>query len=389
LPGLDKTKQTEYWRAALARAEEGLKKSPDSERLLMLRFNAVSNLEETPVDQLTAAGDALIAAAHKDHEIFATPPFEIQVARAYLKRHIRVGEVPRLVEEGWASHREMNAITSDRDPDDIRKMQAKGEVFLTREAALILLDAAQQLHKPEIARAAVEKVEALKPEEPFEKSSQFEVQAKWAELEGRKLDALLLYRAAIDARPAGFKPSQHDELSENMERLSKELGGTEISRRLLANKVVPAVAANEGVWEKPAKDMKPWQLSDLNGKTWKLASLEGKTILINVWASWCGPCKAEHPHLQKLYDRVKADPKIEILTFNVDDEIGNVAPYVKENKYTFPVLLAKGYADDLSVDSIPRNWIVNSKGKWEWQQIGFGPDDKWEDEILAKVKETK
>jgi thiol-disulfide isomerase/thioredoxin len=112
-------------------------------------------------------------------------------------------------------------------------------------------------------------------------------------------------------------------------------------------------------------------------------------LLINVWASWCGPCRAEHPHLQKLYERVKDDPKIQIVTFNIDDEIGNVAPYIQENKYTFPVLLAKDYADELSVNSIPRNWIVDAKDTWEWEQIGFGSEDKWEDEMLAKLKETK
>jgi thiol-disulfide isomerase/thioredoxin len=166
------------------------------------------------------------------------------------------------------------------------------------------------------------------------------------------------------------------------------LGGTDVSRALLV-KSAPAEAAQEGRWEKPEKEMKSWQLSDLNGKTWKLASFEGKTMLINVWASWCGPCKAEHPKLQKLYERVKNDPSIGIITFNIDEEIGKVAPYIKENKYTFPVLLAKDYADELSVDSIPRNWIIDAKEKWQWQQIGFGNEDKWEDEMLARIKETK
>ncbi len=388
-PGSDEAKQKEYWQASLARAEHDLKKSPNSENLLMMRFNAMSNLQETPVDRLTAAADAMLAEAHKDLDMYSIPPFEMRVAQAYVKRKIRVDQVPQLVEEGWASFRRMSmSAPSDRDPDNLRKGDAANEAYVTRQAASILLDAAQQLNKSDIAKEAIAKVEALKPDKPFEKSSQFEIEAKWAELHGRKLDAFLLYRAAIDTRTDSPRPPKKDELAENMDRLWKDLGGTDASSALLA-KSAPAEATKEGRWEKPDKEMKSWQLTDLNGKTWKLASLEGKTMLINVWASWCGPCKAEHPHLQKLYERIKSDPNIGIVTFNIDDEIGNVAPYIKENKYTFPVLLAKDYADELSVDSIPRNWIIDAKGKWQWQQIGFGSEDKWEDEMLAKIKETK
>jgi thiol-disulfide isomerase/thioredoxin len=388
-PGSDKVKQAEYWHAALVRAEEGLKKQPRNEILLMQQFQALSNLPDASVDQLTSSADALLTVLHEDRDFFASPPFEMQVARAYLKRKVRMEEVPRLVNEAWASHAYMEGAFSDRSSDDFLKMRASGDAYLTREAALVLTDAAQQLHKPKLAKEAVEKTAALKTEKPGDKSLQYTVEAKWAELQSRKLDALLLYRAALDIRPASQKPSADDELAKNFDRLWKELGGTDVSRTLLASKSKPEAATTDGRWEKPAKDMKSWQLSDLNGKTWKLASLEGKTLLINVWATWCGPCKAEHPRLQKLYDRIKNDPTIAIVTFNVDDEMGNVVPYLKENNYTFPVLFAKDYTDDLSVDSIPRNWIVDAKGKWQWQQIGFGGDDKWEDNMLAKLKETK
>ncbi len=389
-PGADEAKQKQYWQAVLARADAELEKSPGAENWLMRRFHALSNLEDTPVEQLTAAGDALLVAIHKNRDMFSDPPFEMQVARAYLKRKVRAGDAIRLVDEGWASYREMRGAPSDRYADDMRKrMFEDDQAYVAREAASILLDAAQQLQQPEIAKEAVAKVEALKPEKPADKSAQLEIEAKWAEVQGRKLDALLLYRAAIDARPSNFKPPKRDELAENMERLWKELGGTEASHALLISRPQAIEAATEGPWEKPGKEMKAWELSDLKGRTWKLQSLEGKTLLINVWASWCGPCRAEHPHLQKLYERVKDDPKIQIVTFNIDDEIGNVAPYIQENKYTFPVLLAKDYADELSVNSIPRNWIVDAKGTWEWEQIGFGSEDKWEDEMLAKLKETK
>ena len=217
--------------------------------------------------------------------------------------------------------------------------------------------------------------------------SQFQVEAKWAELQNRKLDALLFYRAALDLRPSVFKHSGKDELADNITRLRKELGGTAASEALWNAKPQPMQIANSTDWQKPEKDMKPWQLTDLHGETWKLTSFEGKALLINVWATWCGPCQAEHPHLQKLYDQLKSDPKIQIVTFNVDEEIGNVSPYMKEHRYTFPVLFAKDYVNDvIGSFSIPRNWIVDSKGKWQWEQLGFGDPERWQGELIAKLQ---
>jgi thiol-disulfide isomerase/thioredoxin len=387
-PGADENKQKEYWNLALARANATLQRKPKDEEALIDRFRAYAALENASVEQLTTAGDTMLPIVEANRDMFYAPPLEFQVAQAYLKKKIRAEQVPALVNQGLATESLMQGLPSDNESADWHKSVSESDAYMAREAASILLDAAQQLHEPEIAQSAVAKVEAQSPEKPAGKSSQFQVEAKWAELQGRKLDAFLLYRAALDNRPESEKPKKDDELPQNTDRLWKELGGTDASRALLISKPIKP-ATDDGRWEKPDKEMKNWELTDLKGQTWKLASLEGRTVLVNVWATWCGPCKAEHPHLQKLYDRLKGDPHFQIITFNIDDEVGNVAPYIKENKYTFPVLLAKDYTDELSVDSIPRNWLVDTKGKWQWQQIGFGSEEKWDDEMLEKLQATK
>jgi hypothetical protein len=58
---------------------------------------------------------------------------------------------------------------------------------------------------------------------------------------------------------------------------------------------------------------------------------------------------------------------------------------MKVNKYTFPVLLAKDYVNDLlPAVSIPRNWIVDGNGKWEWENVGFSPSN-WDEDILQRL----
>ena len=128
----------------------------------------------------------------------------------------------------------------------------------------------------------------------------------------------------------------------------------------------------------------------MTGRNWTAASLHGKTVLINVWATWCEPCRMEHPALEALYEKIKDRSDIQIVTFNIDEAIGDVAPYMSKNKYTFPVLLAKDYVNDLLPSiGIPMIWIVDASGKWRWTQDGYGDDAKWETTIQEKLDQTK
>jgi len=112
-------------------------------------------------------------------------------------------------------------------------------------------------------------------------------------------------------------------------------------------------------------------------------------VLINLWATWCGPCRAEHPEFQKLYEKLKERADVSVISFNIDDDLGKVAPYMKENNYTFPVLLARELVDQvLPATAIPQNWFVDAKGRLQWLQLGYGGDPKWQEMMLAKLDEV-
>jgi thiol-disulfide isomerase/thioredoxin len=103
--------------------------------------------------------------------------------------------------------------------------------------------------------------------------------------------------------------------------------------------------------------------------------------------AWCGPCQAELPHLQKLYEKVKDRTDLQILTLNIDEDPGLVAPFLKENNCTFPVLPAYAFVFGLlDVVGIPQNWIVDSRGEWRWTG---GPDltnSEWKSAILKQLE---
>jgi len=115
-----------------------------------------------------------------------------------------------------------------------------------------------------------------------------------------------------------------------------------------------------------------FELTDLAGRKWSLADLKGKVAFINLWATWCGPCRAELPYVQKLGEQLKDRKDVLVLTLNTDEEVGLVEPYMKENKFNFSVILGQAYADSQGVNSIPRNWVVSPEGKIVFEGIGFG-----------------
>ncbi len=141
-------------------------------------------------------------------------------------------------------------------------------------------------------------------------------------------------------------------------------------------------------WIRPRRPLPSFALRSLDGNTLRTPDLRGKAVLIDVWAAWCAPCRAEHAELQKLYERVKDRPDLAILSFNVDDDARAVAPYMTENHYTFPVLLASDFADAyLSVVFLPQIWFLDAEGRLQWIHEGFESDPHWQETMLARLQE--
>lgn len=96
------------------------------------------------------------------------------------------------------------------------------------------------------------------------------------------------------------------------------------------------------------------------------------------------------PHVQKLYDKIKDRKDIQIITFNVDDNIGLVGPFLKQNNYTFPVIPAEFLVHSLVPSlGIPLNWIADTNGVVRLEKVGFGGEEKWADEVLEIIEKAR
>lgn len=107
-----------------------------------------------------------------------------------------------------------------------------------------------------------------------------------------------------------------------------------------------------------------FSLRTLEGETISLEGLRGKVVILNFWASWCGPCEEETPLLQGLYDKYK-DEGLVVLGVNQDESIEAIRKFVDIYNLTFPILIDPGekVSDDLyDVFSIPRTFFIDRNG---------------------------
>ena len=134
---------------------------------------------------------------------------------------------------------------------------------------------------------------------------------------------------------------------------------------------------------KPAK--LDFKLKDMNGVDVRLDSFKGKVILINFWATWCGPCKAEIPSLVELQEKYGDD--LVVLGFSVDDPAEKMKPYAEEYKVNYPLLVGNGREDVQNAFGpllgIPVTVFIGRDGIIAKKHTGIASKEQFEREIKA------
>lgn len=126
-------------------------------------------------------------------------------------------------------------------------------------------------------------------------------------------------------------------------------------------------------------------IKDMNGVDVKLASFKGKVILINFWATWCGPCREEIPSLVELQAKYPDD--LVILGLSVDDPVEKLKPYAEQFGMNYPVLVGNG-RDDVQdaygpIWGIPISVLIDRDGKVFKKHSGIASKEQFEEEIRS------
>lgn len=115
-----------------------------------------------------------------------------------------------------------------------------------------------------------------------------------------------------------------------------------------------------------------FSIRDLNGEIIRVDEYKGKTVFLNLWATWCGPCRLEMPSIEKLYQQVNNE-KIVFIMLSVDrpQDHHKVKSYISEQEYTFPVFTPADFLPhQLQVKSIPATFIVGPDGRIVSTEMG-------------------
>lgn len=154
---------------------------------------------------------------------------------------------------------------------------------------------------------------------------------------------------------------------------------------LICATALPVVASNQ--FGDSAPD---FSLESFSGKTMSLSEHKGDVVMINFWATWCGPCRQEMPILDELYTRYER-AGFQLLGVNIDDEPQRAKDMIAELGVSFPVLFdhAKAVSELYDVQAMPVSVMVDREGKIRYVHHGYKPgyEDKYLNEIRELIRE--
>jgi thiol-disulfide isomerase/thioredoxin len=384
-------------------AAEWVVKWPDSIHAWETRLTTLTYATNWTKQEMEHAGEKVLQLDAEQDMGWTYIPRKLSVAETWARNGVRLKDAERLAEEA------LDEISLGPEaPSDLiaSPKTAAGQMFgfdsSKWDAMVAVVDGSAQLKDFDKAESMLWSMRQWlednqsKKDDPTSgytgfQARYFRAAGEIAEAKGNKLDAAGFYAKSISV-------SYRDtDLMKRALALWEEAGGSKEVWEALAARPAPKPAAIQTAleyraWQGVALPLPEMNLQDLLGKSWTLTSLKGKSTFVNVWATYCTPCVEELPHLQKLYELSANHGGIQIITLNVDENPGEIEPFMKSRKYTFPVITgARKYVEDITGHfSIPMNWLVNQSAVIEQKSLGFEskPAD-WPKQILEKLAELK
>ena len=126
--------------------------------------------------------------------------------------------------------------------------------------------------------------------------------------------------------------------------------------------IVTALACSGAVTQTRIGPAPAFDLPDLAGGKVSLASLQGKVVVLDFWATWCGPCIRELPEIKDLTERWKARKDVVFLSFNATEEKPDVLAFVRERAIAYPVFMADDLVGPYEVNAFPTKLVIDMRG---------------------------
>src|SRR5262245_53664877 len=159
---------------------------------------------------------------------------------------------------------------------------------------------------------------------------------------------------------------------------------------LISLLALAAVAAGAKA-EDPPPIFPDLELAGADGGSIRLSQLKGNVILLNVWATWCGPCRMELPIVQKMYDKY-SDRNFVVLAVNVDADRNRIEPFKKRYNISLPVYFASPEdAGQMTASGIPSTFIIGPDRSLMDRAVGYSPqvEERWKTLIEKRLKPAR
>jgi thiol-disulfide isomerase/thioredoxin len=330
------------------------------------------------------------------------PPPETLIARIYVAGKVRLDQVPTLLKAASQNieKQEKFRLSELLLPEELRARRTDWRERTWQQIEEIRADYFLATDRPADAHALIEQTLAkMSGEHPGSPEQHREENARtwWLRRlgtvdvqEGRVEEALAHYQASLAGwhKESLGKPYAQATLAPIKQYYLAHGGTDEKWPEWATAKTNGGEIPNGRTPPAFVKALPEFAAKDLSGKTWQLRDLTGKATFLNLWATWCGPCRGEHPGIQKLQEMLKDRKDVQVLTISVDDSPGAVTAYLKEQGYTFPVIRAPELADKLFPwGGLPTSFLVNAKGL-RTTLYGFGGDTASLQQVLEDLKKA-
>ena len=162
-----------------------------------------------------------------------------------------------------------------------------------------------------------------------------------------------------------------------------------VIRSLIVALVVTGVVLMPA-WSETSGPAPNFTLTDRDGNTVSLEDLRGQVVMINFWASWCGPCREEMPRRVQIHQRYQ--PRgVTLLGVNVEENSSDAVSWLKDRPVSYPILLDpdNGVSKLYDVVAMPSTVIVDRQGNVRFLHHGYqaGYEDQYQDQIRQLVRE--
>lgn len=358
---------------------ERFPQSPHRERVLRTMFNQA--LQANDPHQAAAAAEKLLELKPDDPDLLSTLVDLLGRESDAASREKALRYATRLVE--WAEKLEGK-------PSD-----ASGG---KRQETQVLIRATAYLMRGKVYAKAGENDKAVADyEKSFAAYPTAQVAESLGDLAAKRGDtdrAIAEYATAFAFPEKAVDPAPREQLRKKLGsayvaryQSEKGLGDLILARYDDLVRTLHARWKTQGTPNADARDPFDYVLERPDGSPFRLADYRGKLVVMDFWATWCGPCRLEGKLFERVRNTFRNDPAAIFLAVNVDEDREGVPAFVKEEKWTVPVVYAQGLDRLLGVRALPTLVIFGRDGRVVYRQQGLDPES-FAETLEKKIRES-